>query len=175
LYVANDPVNKIDPSGNFTVVGAIVNIALVGIIASIAMLPVGKLKFVWLCTRRLDYAVGPNAVLWAIFNLIPFGHCYIKFGDIPRGFYPDDRTKLWTVQDERHIRITGGERTLIIDRICRPDIVTECEYDCLMREMTVGNTGTSTIGSGISNNCCTNLRSVEGRCKERCQSSRRSS
>ena len=136
VYVADGPINKIDPQG---------------------------LKWVWYCKRRLTWANSP--IVWLLYPF--FGHCYIKFGDEPRGFYPDS-SGYWTVIDERDAFPHGEERTLIINRWCRPSWVSDCEYDCLRSKMTIGNTGASTENSGISNNCCTNLDTVKKECAKQC-------
>ena len=124
------------------------------------------LKWVWNCKRRLSWATSP-----LVSSLFPiFGHCYIKFGDEPLGFYSDGSAN-WRVYDERTPGTStqdGGERTLIINRYCLPSWVSDCEYDCLKSKNVVGAQGATVGGSPLSNNCCTNLDAVKKECKKKC-------
>jgi len=125
------------------------------------------LKWVWNCKRRLSWATSP-----AVFLSFPiFGHCYIKFGDEPLGYYQARGHENWTVYDERTPGTStedGGERTLIINRYCLPSWVSDCEYDCLRSKIAVGAQGAPIGGSPWSNNCCTNLDAAKQECKKKC-------
>jgi RHS repeat-associated protein len=140
VYVGNSPLNRTDPTG---------------------------LKWVWYCKRRLAWSTSP-----LVSSLFPFvGHCYMKFGDEPLGFYQTPEAPNWTVLDERTPGAStpeGGERTLIINRWCRPSWVSDCEYNCLRSRVSVGAQGAPIGGSPLSNNCCTNLDAVRKECKEKC-------
>lgn len=134
-YANDNPLNAIDPDGK---------------------------RWVWFCVRRLIYGNGGIArgLIWGLYPL--FGHCYIKFGDDARGFYPDDESGYWTVRPE-------DERTIIVNRLCRPTWVSDCRYNCLKIKMNFGNRGSSIAGAGIFNNCCTNLKTVRDSCRKDCE------